>query len=349
MKKLFIILLFCGYLLADVSADTEDFCQIIYDKFLICKNSTTLVSVNDINTDKKTQSLYIDETNLTTIAPKAFKDLNISDLIIKFKNDYLSFEKESFSGLKNLQSLQIINGVVVVVPDLFFYIKNVDQLSMRIDGHKQSLESVGKELLNLKNIIISDSNFGFINVSTFDSYPSGLIQLTFSSKNNITKILRKSFMIFSQLKSLTFHNNNLKYIEPGSFFGLSSLENLKITNENVTVIYDNTFRDLKSLKNLIISHNQIHDIHDEAFNGLNLTLLDLKNNKLKIIKNKMFFGLKCAVLDLSMNSIISIESSSFKNLICQTMFISNLINHEDNRLYWGLKNETKIVSTLNVK
>ncbi|XP_044013945.1 leucine-rich repeat-containing protein egg-6-like [Aphidius gifuensis] len=210
-----------------------------------------------------------------------------------------------------LQSLNIISGIVVAEPNLFFHIKHISYLSIRIDGHKQSLESLGQELLDLKTFTLFNSNVGNINISTFDNFPSGLTQLIFSKSQ--------------------------------SFAGLNNLENLKIMYEKITDIDSDTFRNLKSLKNLTLSHNKIYDIYDKAFHGLNLQLLDLKYNKLTAIKKEMFSGLKCKVLDLSMNEISLIESNSFKNMICQLIFVTSLNIQGGDKNYWGLSNATEII------
>lgn len=243
-----------------------------------------------------------------------------------------------------LRLLHIISGIVVVEQNLFFHIKHISYLSIRIDGNKQSLESIGQNLLDLKTFEIFNTNFGNINISTFDNFPSGLTQLIFSSKNDIKKISKKSFLLFYQLKSLEFFNNSIQYIESQSFAGLHNLENLKIMYETITEVDNETFRNLKSLKNLTLSHNKINDIYDKAFDGLNLQLLDLKYNKLTAIRKEIFVGLKCAVLDLSMNGISFIESNSFKNMICQLIFVTNLNIQGADKTYWGLSNATKIIT-----
>lgn len=78
--------------------------------------NNNLLSVNENIREKipknSPQSLHIKDKELSSIAPTAFKSLTIIELIIEFKNTNLNLEKESFSGLLFLQSLQILSGIL---------------------------------------------------------------------------------------------------------------------------------------------------------------------------------------------------------------------------------------------
>lgn len=144
-----VFLLYCISLTSSFLNDET--CQIV-DCFKICRVKNLLVSVNVSNRGQLNcpNTLFIHDSEITSINSSAFKNLAISTLTMTVSEGNLNIASDSFNGLKQLKTLEIFSGIVTLKKNLFQSVKTVTSLSLTIDGTKQNFKGAFTELPYLK-------------------------------------------------------------------------------------------------------------------------------------------------------------------------------------------------------
>ncbi|XP_044000960.1 insulin-like growth factor-binding protein complex acid labile subunit [Aphidius gifuensis] len=168
--------------------------------FKICKKSGVLLSV-----DQTTHyfRLYIIDKEITSIAPNAFKNLTISDLILGLADKQLDLNYESFNGLPRLKLLEFESDILNNLrPGTFDELDSLKYLYLNWNG----LTSISKNIFNkLVNVV--------------------RLELAF---NKIKNIEIESFSGMIKLQILKLQSNQIKHLENDIFIGIPGLRELNI-------------------------------------------------------------------------------------------------------------------------
>lgn len=346
MKFLNILLYFGVNFIQLVTAEIDWHCDLVQNHFNVCKQRHILRTVMQLpprysKTPVGTH-LYIKDTLISSIVQNAFKDLNITELSLEFGNSDLRLESGSFNGLLQVQTLNILSGIVTPTPNLFESMNSLTHLILGLNMRNQNLINSISIFENLMSLKIINTIFPVINYNTFFNTTTTIESLELYN-NNISKIDVLAFYTFKSLKTLKIVDDHLVDFEPGVLLGLDSLESLEIAHQPLTVIKKNTFVKLEKLRSLKIMYNMINKIESNAFLGLNLRVLDLSYNAIVIIEKETFYSSNIDRLILSGNPIFAIYKDAFVNCHIIVMYLYNTTLEEINFNFWGISPKNTIV------
>ena len=261
-----------------------------------------LLDIPEIN---KCQNLELENNQISSIQPGAFRGLQNLGVLGLEGNRITSIQPSSFQELQNLGLLNLArNKISSIQPDSFRGLRNLrylhlsyNQLSFIQDGAFQGLQKLRTlELQHNKLISIQPAAF------------QGLPNLThlYLNYNQITSIQPGMFQGLSNLQWLGLYNNQITSIQPGSFQGLSNLKQLFLMNNQINSIQPDTFQGLLNLGELDLSKNQIHSVTSRTLHGLlELKELNLASNEISSVEPGTFAGPPLEMLNLSDNRLSS--------------------------------------------
>lgn len=312
--KFFLYFFLCK-IISLVLADEKITCEVLRGAFKICKKSSVLISVEQTSHYFR---LFIIDKEISSIAPNAFKNLTISDLILGFADKQLDLERESFNGLNRLKSLEFQSGIVPLKVNLFQSIKTLRGFKFIVNGAKQTLiEILPDELQSLDTLAVHQSiNLKSIGADTFLKFYPTVLHLELR-KNKIAWIEQRAFASFKSLKTLEITNTEiLSNLRPFTFDGLDQLKFLYLQWNGLTSIAKNVFNGLDKVVRLELGFNKIKNIETEAFSGMTkLQTLKLEANQLKTLESGIFNGLDgLRELSLNKNYITYVPKNIFNRL-----------------------------------
>lgn len=315
LNVLLICYLFCGECyendIGPAKTETISRCKQFYQHEELHVNCSykNLRAVPDTPAD--TVYLYLKHNLIRKIPNKTFDHLNILVALDLSFNRIIAINEDSFSGLQNLQSLNLNNNVKYHVNE---------SLSLP--------NNVFKHLVNLTFLDLSYNHIDSIHQYTFN----GLLNLQHLklSNNWLEEIPNDTFLYTPSLSMLDLFYNTLYSVTKRMFTGLKNLHHLDLNGNFIDNIKNNAFQPLINLTVLNLEHNYLNSVNKQMFAGLpklrclNLSLnhmnktsnhtfehltdlrsLDLSNNKLQSLNERTFMGLKnLEVLRLNLNSIM---------------------------------------------
>ncbi|XP_055605611.1 leucine-rich repeat transmembrane neuronal protein 3-like [Uranotaenia lowii] len=243
---------------------------------------------------EEVQSLNIGGNPLLRDVSVVMKLIELLDLQMPdMKLDLELVDKNIFSGMKNLKTLNLSNNKIVTVPVGIF----------------NRLESL--ELLDLSNNYITRINAGSM-VIIYEPYSLRKRSLTISlSKNNISIIENNSFMV---VKNVDLSDNKLIGIGPTAFNNGSELEILTLSG-NRQLRNFNFLKPLGTLHTLTMSNMNFTfaGIPLDVFRGQdNLASLDLSHNDIETLPIGIFSDLSSVnYINLRYNRISHVEFGTF--------------------------------------
>lgn len=172
----------------------------------------------------------------------------------------------AFNGLPNLNTLELFDNRLTVVPSLAFeYLSKLRELWLRNNPIETLPAFAFHRVPSLRRLDLGElRKLGFISEAAFE----GLVNLRFLNLGmcglkdipNLTPLVK--------LEELELSGNQLGIVRPGSFQGLVSLRKLWLMHSRVSVIERNAFDDLKNLEELNLSHNSLHSLPHDLFTPL---------------------------------------------------------------------------------
>lgn len=299
MNKILLLIIYLFVIIYSVDGDDKITCD-IRGGFKICKKSGVLLSV-----DQTTHyfRLYIFDKEITSIAPNAFRNLTISDLILGLADKQLDLNYKSFNGLPRLKLLEFESGIVPLKSNLFKSIKLINNFKFIVNGGKQSLiEILPDELKCLNTLSVQlSTNINSIGSDVFFKFYPTVLHLILR-KNKIASIEKRAFTSFKSLETLEITNTDiLNNLRPGTFDELDSLKYLYLNWNGLTSISKNIFNKLVKVVRLELAFNKIKNIEIESFSGMiKLQILKLQSNQIKHLENDIFIGMP-GLRELSIN------------------------------------------------
>ncbi|XP_014206646.1 toll-like receptor 7 [Copidosoma floridanum] len=218
----------------------------------------------------------------------------------------LELEPEAFTGLRELQALEISSNLRSLPAGLLCGL-----------GNLQVLNLTGNQFSNV-------SDFGFSTVAAAASsvvpqecHPD--IRVLDLSRNELTSLPEdNSLSAFRGLSDLFLQHNGLTDIHSDSLTGLASLRILNASYNSLSSLPQALFAGTRDLREIHFQYNSLTTIPRGTFTRLEqLLVLNLSGNRLKSdsVNDTTFNGLiRLIVLDLSFNELTHISEFMFKDL-----------------------------------
>ncbi|NWH55863.1 LRR70 protein, partial [Geococcyx californianus] len=283
-------------------------------------NNISRVTPNELRGLQKLAALYMDNSNISYVHPKAFVELPRLCYLHLNNNNIKRLDPGIFEGLSNLHCLYLQNNQIAFVPrGLFSDLLSVRYLTLQrnrlsILGSGTFLGMINLQTLNLANnkiSRISDSAFCHLENLTY-LYLEG---------NNLTLVPSNAIGKLKNLERLSLSHNPIGSIHPFAFKGLNKLRYLSLKSVKLKCIAVNGFFGLNNLSQLILNYNDLENINSSTFTLLNnLTYLQLDRNKIASVGDGTFekMGQSLKVLSLAFNNITELEPEVLKPLVSLT-------------------------------
>ncbi len=210
------------------------------------------------------RELYIDDSKISEIHPKAFADLQILT-VLSLSNGKLSFlARGALKGLINLKELHLFQNDIISLPaDLFNETSQLEKISFNDNEVKYLPKLLFKELINLKRLYLH--------------------------RNKLTSLEADLFNETRKLEYLTLYGNILKYLPSGLFNGLINLQTLKLYEIQLNSLEADLFNETRKLTYLHLYDNKLTYLPRGLFNGLvNLDTLRLDGNQFTSFEADLF-------------------------------------------------------------
>ncbi|NXU93389.1 LRR70 protein, partial [Xiphorhynchus elegans] len=283
-------------------------------------NNISHVTPNELRGLQKLAALYMDNSSVLYVHPKAFVELPKLCYLHLNNNNIKRLDPGIFEGLSNLHCLYLQNNQIAFVPrGLFSDLLSVRYLTLqrnrlRVLGSGTFLGMISLQTLNLANnkiSRISDSAFYHL---------ENLAYLSLEG-NNLTLVPSSAIGKLKNLERLSLSHNPIGSVQPFAFKGLNKLRYLSLKNVKLKYIAVNGFFGLNNLSHLILSYNDLENINSSTFTLLNnLMYLQLDRNKIASIGDGTFekMGHSLKILSLAFNNITELEPEVLKPLVSLT-------------------------------
>ncbi|XP_065513089.1 leucine-rich repeat-containing protein 70 [Caloenas nicobarica] len=283
-------------------------------------NNVSHVTPNELRGLQKLVTLYMDNSSISYVHPKAFLDLPKLCYLHLNNNNIKRLDPGIFEGLSNLHCLYLQNNQIAFVPRGLFS----DLLSVRyltLQRNRLSVLGSGTFLgmRNLRTLNLANNRISRISDSAFH-HLENLVYL-FLEGNSLTLVPSNAIGKLKNLERLSLSHNPIGSIHPFAFKGLSKLRYLSLKSIKLKCIAVNGFFGLNNLSQLILSYNDLENINSSTFTLLNnLMYLQLDRNKITSIGNGTFekVGQSLKILSLAFNNITELQPEVLKPLVSLT-------------------------------
>ncbi|XP_009082118.1 PREDICTED: leucine-rich repeat-containing protein 70 [Acanthisitta chloris] len=283
-------------------------------------NNISRVTPNELRGLQNLAALYMDNSSVLYVHPKAFVELPRLCYLHLNNNNIKRLDPGIFEGLSNLRCLYLQSNQIAFVPrGLFSDLLSVRHLTLQrnrlsVLGSGTFLGMRSLQALNLGNNKISR-----ISDSAFHHLEN--LAYLFLEGNNLTLVPSNALGRLQNLERLSLSHNPIGSIQPFAFKGLNKLRYLSLRNVKLKCIAVNGFFGLNNLTQLILSYNDLENINSSTFNLLNnLMYLQLDRNKIASIGDGTFekMGQSLKILSLAFNNITELQPEVLKPLVSLT-------------------------------
>ncbi|XP_063279018.1 leucine-rich repeat-containing protein 70 isoform X2 [Prinia subflava] len=283
-------------------------------------NNISHVTPNDLRGLQKLAALYMDNSSILYVHPKAFVELPRLCYLHLNNNNIKRLDPGIFEGLSNLHCLYLQNNQIAFLPRGLFS----DLLSVRyLTLQRNRLSVLGSGtfwgMISLQTLNLANNKISRISDSAFHHLEN--LAYLFLEGNNLTLVPSNAIGKLKNLERLSLSHNPIGSIQPFAFKGLNKLRYLSLKNVKLKCVAVNGFFGLNSLSQLILSYNDLENINSSTFTLLNnLTYLQLDRNKIASIGNGTFekMGQSLKVLSLAFNNITELQPEVLKPLVSLT-------------------------------
>ncbi|XP_071852343.1 uncharacterized protein [Apostichopus japonicus] len=243
------------------------------------------------NFPSKTNTLLLNENNLTALPEPLFSDMISLQNLLLNQNNLTALPEHIFSDLISLQYLNLGENKLGSLPMHIF--SNLSKLErLYLDNNKLgSLQMhIFSNLSSLEELLLSDNNLTTLPEHIFSDLIS--LQLLFLDSNKLGYLPMHIFSNLSNLDELLLNQNNLTALPEHMFASQTRLWELKLNNNSLTVLSGQTFSNLIYLQNLDLSNNKLASLPENIFfNQTRLWKLDLSFNYLTVMPDQIFADL----------------------------------------------------------
>ncbi|KAM4878814.1 leucine-rich repeat-containing protein 70 [Sylvia borin] len=283
-------------------------------------NNISHVTPNDLRGLQKLAALYMDNSSILHVHPKAFVELPKLYYLHLNSNNIKRLDPGIFEGLSNLHCLYLQNNQITFLPRGLFS----DLLSVRyLTLQRNRLSVLGSGtfwgMISLQTLNLANNKISRISDSAFHHLEN--LAYLFLEGNNLTLVPSKAIGKLKNLERLSLSHNPIGSIQPFAFKGLNKLRYLSLKNVKLKCVAVNGFFGLNNLSQLILSYNDLENINSSTFSLLNsLMYLQLDRNKIASIDNGTFekMGQSLKVLNLAFNNITELRPEVLKPLVSLT-------------------------------
>ena len=233
----------------------------------------------------------------------------ISGLFISNEPGLTRLQFGDFSGLTSLQTLSIFfNRNLTSLPsDVFTGLNNLERLDLGNNGLTSLPSGVFTDLGSLQTLRL-DGNNGLTSLPL--GVFTGLVSLRELdlSNNGLATLPSDVFTGLGNLTNLNLGRNSLVSLPPDVFTGLNNLTNLNLGRNSLVSLPPDVFSGLNNLEELNLLRNGLTSLPSGVFSGLgSLQELDLSNNGLTSLPLGVFTDLgSLQTLRLNDNGLTSL-------------------------------------------
>ncbi|NXK00379.1 LRR70 protein, partial [Corythaixoides concolor] len=283
-------------------------------------NNISRVAPDELRGLQKLVALYMDNSSISYVQPKAFVELSKLCYLHLNNNNIKRLDPGIFEGLSKLHCLYLQNNQIAFVPRGLFS----DLLSVRyltLQRNRLSILGSGTFLgmINLQTLNLANNKISRISNSAFHHLEN--LAYLFLEGNNLTLVPSNAIGKLKNLERLSLSHNPIGSIQPFAFKGLNKLRYLSLKSVKLKCIAVNGFFGLNNLSQLILSYNDLEYINSSTFTLLNnLMYLQLDRNKITSIGNGTFekMGRSLKILSLAFNNITELHPEVLKPLVSLT-------------------------------
>ena len=309
-----------------------------YKLMLGCSNAHHIESVISGESWHRLSGLHelsVDGCKILRIPEAAFQPLGeLKRLTLETMNAEwnigrtLELAPEAFAGLRELQTLEIVNSNLKTLP------KNV----LCGLNNLQILNLTGNQFGDIEQVGLADSR-----ANRADCHAD--IRALDLSRNEITTLPEDSPLSgLRQLQELYIQHNSVNEIASDALTGLTSLRVFNVSYNSLDSLPEALFASTRDLREIHLQHNELRILPRGAFTRLEqLLVLNLAGNRLgsDTVDETTFLGLiRLIVLDLSYNVLSRIDARMFKDLFfLQILDLrNNSITHIESNSFLPLYN-----------
>ncbi|NWX31919.1 LRR70 protein, partial [Notiomystis cincta] len=283
-------------------------------------NNISHVTLNELRGFQKLAALYMDNSSILYVHPKAFVELPRLCYLHLNSNNIKRLDPGIFEGLSNLHCLYLQNNQIAFLPRGLFS----DLLSVRyLTLQRNRLSVLGSGtfwgMISLQTLNLANNKISRISDSAFHHLEN--LAYLFLEGNNLTLVPSNAIGRLKNLERLSLSHNPIGSIQPFAFKGLNKLRYLSLKNVKLKCVAVNGFFGLNNLSQLILSYNDLENINSSTFTLLNnLMYLQLDRNKIASIGDGTFetMGQSLKVLSLAFNNITELQPEVLKPLVSLT-------------------------------
>ncbi|XP_064260506.1 leucine-rich repeat-containing protein 70 [Passer domesticus] len=283
-------------------------------------NNISHVTPNDLRGFLKLAALYMDNSSISYVHPKAFVELPKLCYLHLNSNHIKRLDPGIFEGLSNLHCLYLQNNQIAFLPRGLFS----DLLSVRyLTLQRNRLSVLGSGtfwgMISLQTLNLANNKISRISDAAFHHLEN--LAYLFLEGNNLPLVPSNAIGRLKNLERLSLSHNPIGSIQPFAFKGLNKLKYLSLKNVKLKCVAVNGFFGLNNLSQLILSYNDLENINSSTFILLNnLMYLQLDRNNIASIGNGTFekMGKSLKVLNLAFNNITELQPEVLKPLVSLT-------------------------------
>uniref|UniRef100_A0A6V7LF55 LRRCT domain-containing protein n=1 Tax=Bracon brevicornis TaxID=1563983 RepID=A0A6V7LF55_9HYME len=274
------ILVISAIIFSVLSQGESIICEHENPERLICENLDITTTIENIEPNKQVNVTII---NGTGIAPDAFKNLDVRELIITKVRLYsyearyiihqittadpLTLQADSFNSLHNIISLEVFDTKLIYEANPLIPLKKLQNLAFRNNNFTEVPTDLFSTLNDLQSLRIL--------------------------KNPITGVHTNAFEALKHLKTLELVDNDIQILQPGCFNGLDELTHLNLLKNNIVLQQGSdlaqVLQGMPNLLNLVIAINGNVRLEPGTFDGIpKLEVLDLSGSSISHIPKNVF-------------------------------------------------------------
>ncbi|XP_017880512.1 toll-like receptor 7 [Ceratina calcarata] len=250
-------------------------------------------------------------------------------------NRLLEFAPDSFLGLRELHTLELVESNVHALP--INTLCGLDNL--------QTLNLTGNHLRDLNDIGLDRRDGNVSDGGSEEPSCRADIRILDLSRNEIKRLQEDSPLVgLRQLQELHLQRNAIVEIGGDALTGLTVLRTFNASYNSLDSLPEGLFASTRDLREIHLAYNGLRDLPRGIFTRLEqLLVLNLAGNRLgsNRVDDTTFVGLiRLIVLDLSYNMLTHINARMFKDLFfLQILDLrNNLINRIENNAFLPLYN-----------
>ncbi|XP_068032610.1 leucine-rich repeat-containing protein 70 [Anomalospiza imberbis] len=283
-------------------------------------NNISHVTPNDLRGFLNLAALYMDNSSILYVHPKAFVELPKLYYLHLNSNNIKRLDPGIFEGLSNLHCLYLQKNQIAFLPRGLFS----DLLSLRyLTLQRNRLSVLGSGtfwgMISLQTLNLANNKISRISDAAFHHLEN--LAYLFLEGNNLPLVPSNAIGRLKNLERLSLSHNPIGSIQSFAFKGLNKLKYLSLKNVKLKCVAVNGFFGLNNLSQLILSYNDLENINSSTFTLLNnLMYLQLDRNKIASIGNGTFekMGRSLKVLNLAFNKITELQPELLKPLVSLT-------------------------------